>query len=94
MTNKGRSSAKVRTNNSEKWFAALDHRRVGTGANHWDIVVTGVHAKGRDCWIQVASADDESKQFVLHVSPRTTVEAALDALTAAPPEQLPSVLSL
>jgi hypothetical protein len=87
-------SPKARINNTDKWFTALDHRRVGTSKNAWDIVVTGVHASGPDCWIQVASADDDSKQVVLHVSPQTTVEAALAALTAAPQEELPSVLSL
>jgi hypothetical protein len=93
MRNSPRPPAKVRRNNSDKWFAALDHRRVGTSKCAWDIVVTGVHASGPDCWIQVAWADDERKQVVLHVSPQTTVEAALAALTA-PPEDLPSVLSL
>ena len=88
-----RPPAKVRKSNTDKWFAALDQRRVGTAKNAWDIVVTGVHASGPDCWIQVASADDDRKQVVLHVSPQTTVEAALAALTASP-DDLPSVLSL
>lgn len=80
----------------EKWFQALDQRRVGTSTNHWDILVTGVHASGQDCWIQVASADDKAKQVVLHVSPTTTVEDALNALIGASQQDLPpeSVINL
>ena len=80
----------------DDWFQALDHRQVGTPRDHWDILVTGVHKAGRDCWIQVSSAADEAKQFVLHVTSKTTVEAALTALTAAAQQNLPtgSVLNL
>jgi hypothetical protein len=78
----------------ETWFNALDQRRVGTAARHWDILVTGVHASGADCWIQLASAEDETRQLVLHVSRQTTVDAAVAALTVASQGELPSVLSL
>ena len=80
----------------EQWFEALDQRRVGTSTHRWDILVTGVHASGPDCWIQVASADDLTRQLVLHVSPKTTIDDALEALTAAAQQDLPpgSVLDL
>ena len=81
---------------SDKWFEALDQRRVGSGREHWDVVVTGIHASGPDCWIQVASAEDETKQLVLRVSSETTVEDALRALAAVSPRDLSTtpVLSL
>jgi hypothetical protein len=74
---------------AETWFHALDQRRVVTPRDEWDILVTGVHTVGRDCWIQMSAAQDERKQVLLQVSEQTTVEAALEAVATAAREDLP-----
>ena len=74
---------------ADSWFQALDQRRVVTARESWDIVVTGVHASGGDCWIQMASAQDERKQVLLRVSPDTSVEAALEAVATAAQQDNP-----
>ena len=65
---------------TDKWFKALDHRRVGSGKRAWDVIVTGIHASGADCWIQLESAADQTRQLILRVSSQTTVEDAVQAL--------------
>jgi hypothetical protein len=65
---------------TEKWFQALDHRRVGSGKRAWDVIVTGIHASGTDCWIQIASAADETRQLLLRVSSQTTIDDAIQVL--------------
>jgi hypothetical protein len=67
---------------SDRWFKALDQRRVGSGKEEWEVLVTGIHTSGPDCWIQLASAADETRQLLLCVSSQTTVDDALLALAA------------
>jgi hypothetical protein len=73
---------------ADEWFQALDRRRVVTGRQQWDILVTGVHPSGSDCWIQMAAADDARKRLLLKVSRETTVEAALEAVAIAAQQNL------
>jgi hypothetical protein len=79
---------------ADSWFQALDQRRVVTPRNEWDILVTGVHAQGSECWIQMADANDERKQLLLRVSKDTTVEAALEAVKAAAQQDKPIATAL
>jgi hypothetical protein len=73
---------------ADAWFQALDQRRVVTARDQWDILVTGVHEFGSECWIQMAAANDEQKQLLLKVSRDTTVEAALEAVAIAAQQNL------
>ena len=67
------------------WFRALDQRPLVVGAQRWLALVMGIHAHGRDLWIQLAHASDLDQSLVLHVPPGVTLEHATAAAAAAGP---------
>jgi hypothetical protein len=66
---------------ADRWFEALDERRIGTSAESWMAQVLGIHVDEiGTIWIQLASVQDSDAAIVLHVSASTTVDEALIAL--------------
>ena len=69
----------VDTTSADRWFAALDQRRVG-GANSWVIQVHGVHCEQDGFWIQLSSTEDPFTTIVLHLAPTTPIGDVLAAI--------------
>ena len=65
----------------DRWFRALDQRRVRIGLHDWLLQVTGIYADHDDVWIQIADGAAHGGSILLRVSSRTPVEYALQALT-------------
>ena len=65
----------------DRWFRALDQRRVRIGLHEWLLQVTGIYADQDDVWIQIADRAASGGSILLRVSARTPVEHALQALT-------------
>jgi hypothetical protein len=66
---------------ADRWFEALDQRRIGAGADSWVAQVLGIHVdEVGTIWIQVTSVDNPYTTIVLHVSASTTVERVTVAL--------------
>jgi hypothetical protein len=63
---------------AHSWFAALDRRHFGIGANRWTILVTGIHVLDGDVWIQVQCANNRLRSCVVHVTSGTSL---LEGLT-------------
>ena len=64
---------------SRWWFAALDARRLGSGASTWVARVVGIHEVRPHLWIQLES-DDASKRIVMHVTLETRLDEAVTAI--------------
>jgi len=73
-------------NLADRWFYALDRRRIVTGMRSWIMHVTGIHLDGREVWIQIAPGRTRDRGLVLHASEWTTIDQAIAAVTAGPPE--------
>jgi len=66
---------------ADRWFEALDQRRIGTSAESWVAQVLGIHVdEAGAIWIQLASVDNPYTAIVVHVSPSTTVDRVVTAL--------------
>jgi hypothetical protein len=64
----------------DRWFRALDQRRVRIGLHEWLLQVTGIYADYDDVWIQIADRAASGGSILLRVSTRTPVDHALQAL--------------
>lgn len=65
---------------ADRWFRALDQRRIRAGAQRWTAQVVGVHVDFSDVWIQIASLEAPDVSLVLHMSERTTLHEAITAM--------------
>jgi hypothetical protein len=65
----------------DRWFRALDQRRLCIGLHEWLLQVTGIYADHDDVWIQIADGAAPGGSILLRVSARTPVDHALQALT-------------
>jgi len=65
----------------DRWFRALDQRRIFLGMREWLVHVTGVYVDEGDVWIQIADGSSAGGSVVLRVSATTPTEDALRALT-------------
>jgi hypothetical protein len=65
----------------DRWFRALDQRRVRIGLHEWLLQVTGIYADHDDVWIQIADGSSLGGSILLRVSARTPVDHALQVLT-------------
>ena len=70
------------------WFEALDHRAINLGERRWVAEVVGIHGDLPHLWIQLESADDSGRSFLLHVTVGTSVDKALAAIAAAARDEL------
>ena len=64
----------------DRWFRALDQRRVRIGLHEWLLQVTGIYEDNDDVWIQIADGCSNGGSVVLRVSSGTSVDHALHAL--------------
>jgi len=64
----------------EEWFAALDHCRIGIGADSSVAEVLGIHPDGETFWVQVAQVDNPYTEIILHISSTSTVDDVRAAL--------------
>ena len=69
---------------AQRWFRALDHRRIDVGSQSWVALVTGVHMDHGNAWIQIADEGSLERSLVLHVFPSTTWEQAATSMRAMP----------
>jgi hypothetical protein len=64
----------------DRWFRALDQRRIQTGHREWLIHVTSIFVdEGEGAWIQIADGANGAS-IVLRVSSSTSLDVALRAL--------------
>ena len=81
----------------DRFFAQLDHQRVGVGSRSWIVNVYGVHIRSSQAWLQLAPSHDPTESVVLTISDRCTASqalAALDAWTRQPPEDRPHLIKV
>jgi hypothetical protein len=64
----------------DRWFRALDQRRLRIGLHEWLLQVTGIYADHDDVWIQIADGAAPGGSILLRVSARTPVDYALQEL--------------
>lgn len=64
----------------DRWFRALDQRRVRIGLHEWLLQVTGIYTDQDDVWIQIADGAAPGGSVLLRVSVRTPIDHALQAL--------------
>ena len=69
----------------DKWYQALDGRRINVGPRCWRALVSGIHVHGNNLWIQIAHADNSNESLVLCV-PR---EIGIDSVIAAESPWIP-----
>lgn len=83
-------------NLADRWFRALDQRRIEAGTRRWIAHVMGIHLDGREIWVQIAPGDAPEKSLVLHLSGWTTIDQAIIAMKARPVEHdsYPRVISV
>lgn len=67
---------------ADRWFRALDRRRIRAGTRCWVAQVMGIHSDGREIWVQIARGTSPDKSLVLHLSGWTTVDQAIAAMKA------------
>lgn len=65
----------------DRWFRALDQRRLHVGLREWLLQVTGIHVEKGEVWIQIANGLCHGASILLRVSAATSVERALSTLT-------------
>ena len=63
----------------DRWYRALDHRRITVGARCWRAFVTGIHVHGNNLWIQISHADNSNESLVLCVPRETSIGSATTA---------------
>lgn len=83
-------------NLADRWFRALDQRRIDAGTRGWVAHVMGIHCDGREIWIQIAPGGAPEKSLVLHLSGWTTIDQAIAAMKARSVEHAshPRVISV
>ena len=64
----------------DRWFAAIDHLQIGTGASSWIAQVVGIYVDGPDLWVQVSPTQALVNTLVLRVSEDSPIDAATMAL--------------
>ena len=64
----------------DRWFAAIDHLQIGTGASSWIAQVVGIYVDGPDLWVQVSPTHAPVNTLVLRVSEDSPIDAATMAL--------------
>jgi hypothetical protein len=64
----------------DRWFTAIDHLQIGTGASSWIAQVVGIYVDGPDLWVQVSPTDAPVNTLVLRVSEASPIDAATMAL--------------
>jgi hypothetical protein len=81
---------------ADRWFAALDQRPLGSGSSRWVAQVLAVHTERDGLWVQLAPSDDPCATVVLHVSPATHLDEALNALEhqSRPSDGPPAIIDL
>ena len=65
----------------DRWFRALDHRKIHVGLSEWLVQVTGIYVDEGDVWIQISDRLRPGGSVVLHVSSTTSIDQAIRALT-------------
>ena len=66
----------------DRWFRALDQRRISKGAREWLVQVTGILRDEDIIWIQIADDSRWTGSVLLRVRASTSVEQAVGALKA------------
>jgi hypothetical protein len=74
----------------DRWFRALDQRRVRIGLHEWLLHVTGIYADHDDVWIQIADDCSDGGSILLRVDSGTSVDHALQALARRVHLRVPS----
>jgi hypothetical protein len=69
----------------ERWFRALDQRRIDKGAREWLVQVTGILRDDDILWIQIADDSRWAGSLLLRVRDTTSVEQAVRALKSIAP---------
>jgi hypothetical protein len=69
----------------DRWFRALDQRRIHKGAREWLVQVTCILRDEDVLWIQIADDSRWAGSVLLRVRPSTSVEQAVWALKTSPP---------
>ena len=69
----------------DRWYRALDYRRITVGTQYWLALVSGIHVHGNNLWIQISRADNSDESLVLHVSRETSIDSAIAAVRAWAP---------
>jgi hypothetical protein len=62
------------------WFAALDQRFFSVGPERLRTQVVGIHRDGPDVWIQLESLGEQLREFIVCISPGTTVNDVIAAI--------------
>ncbi len=66
----------------DRWYLALDRRRINVGPRCWRALVSGIYVHGNNLWIQISHADNSNESLVLCVPRETSIDSAT---TAEPP---------
>lgn len=69
----------------DRWFRALDQRRICRGTREWLVQVTAILRAEELLWIQIADDSRWAGSLLLRVRPTTSVEQAVRALTLSEP---------
>jgi|RhiMethySRZTD1v2_1073278.scaffolds.fasta_scaffold16798_7 hypothetical protein len=81
----------------DRWFRALDQRKIRIGLRDWHVQVTGIHIDEADVWIQMTDGRVQGASVLLRVSLTTSVDQAVRALisrgSAANGEQHPVIVT-
>jgi hypothetical protein len=85
MSTTGGCAAEERLDPIDRWFRALDQRRIHKGAREWLVQVTGILRIEDVLWIQIADDSRWAGSVLLRVRPSTSVEQAVRALKSSPP---------
>jgi hypothetical protein len=67
----------------DRWFRALDQRRIDKGAHEWLVQVTGILREEDVLWIQIADDSRWAGSVLLRVRDTTSVEQAVRALKSS-----------
>jgi len=62
------------------WFAALDQRWFGDGAERWLTQIVGIHEDGGDVWIQLQSIGEQLRDFTIRVCAGMSVADVVGAI--------------
>jgi len=86
-----------RLSRGDSFFAQLDHQRVGSGLNSWELTVFSVYTQQGETWVQVGAIDDPSCSVLLRMPAFCTAEhalAAIEAWVSQPAEDRANVIDL
>ena len=65
----------------DRWFRALDHRKIHVGLSEWLVQVTGIYVVDEgEVWIQISDRLRPGGSVVLRVSSTTSIDQAIRAL--------------